>query len=445
MTVAEASPFAPPGLSRLERARTSLSYYGWVVVVVAAAAMAATLPGRTHGLGLITKPMLEELAISKTAFAQINLWATLIGALFCLPCGWLIDKYGARLVSGAVVLPLGLTVVAMSLVQPGEFWLLSTLVLFTRGLGQSMLSVVSITLVGKWFQRRLSMAMGIYSLLMTVAMAVGTGLLSRAIARDGWRNAWAGQGWILVALAFGFWLFARSAPVDRRREFSGADHCDEASPTRAKLVRSLTLTHALQTRCFWVFSGCISFFGMMSAGLSLFNQFVFEERGLPVAVYYRALIIGMFAGLVANLGTGLLARYVALPKLLAVAMLLLTGVWAWFPFIDQAAEAYVFAVLQGLAGGMITVVFFAVWGLAYGPVHLGRIQSAAQALTVVASAVGPLLVEWSHDSAGSYRPIFFVAAGVAALGAVLALLTQLPQAAAPHASALRLPSSDTSA
>ena len=32
-------------------------YYGWIHVVMAAWAMVATLPGRTHGLGLITKPL----------------------------------------------------------------------------------------------------------------------------------------------------------------------------------------------------------------------------------------------------------------------------------------------------------------------------------------------------------------------------------------------------
>ena len=35
-------------------------YYGWTVVALAAVAMAATLPGRTHGLGLITKRLLDD-------------------------------------------------------------------------------------------------------------------------------------------------------------------------------------------------------------------------------------------------------------------------------------------------------------------------------------------------------------------------------------------------
>ncbi len=45
---------------------------------------------RTHGLGLITKPLIEDLQISETTYAQINLWTSLIGALFCFPMGLLI-------------------------------------------------------------------------------------------------------------------------------------------------------------------------------------------------------------------------------------------------------------------------------------------------------------------------------------------------------------------
>jgi cyanate permease len=56
------------------------------------------------------------------------------------------------------------------------------------------------------------------------------------------------------------------------------------------------------------------------------------------------------------------------------------------------------------------VVFFAFWGRAYGQAHLGRIQGAAQALTVLASALGPLLLAWSVDVTGSYATAFYALA-----------------------------------
>ena len=73
-------------------------YYGWTNVALAALAMLGTLPGRTQGLGLITEPLLADLRIDRVSYAAINLWATLIGSLFCLPCGRLVDRLGSRAV-----------------------------------------------------------------------------------------------------------------------------------------------------------------------------------------------------------------------------------------------------------------------------------------------------------------------------------------------------------
>ena len=55
---------------------------------------------------------------------------------------------------------------------------------------------------------------------------------------------------------------------------------------------------------------------------------------------------------------------------------------------------------MGIAGGFVMVVFFSFWGRAYGRAHLGRIQGAAQAMTVVASAVGPLFLALCVDATG---------------------------------------------
>ena len=85
-------------------------YYGWVNLGMAALAMTATLPGRTHGLGLVTEPLLADLDLKRVPYAALNFWATLIGAAFCLPVGWAIDRLGVRLVLSVVLLALGATV-----------------------------------------------------------------------------------------------------------------------------------------------------------------------------------------------------------------------------------------------------------------------------------------------------------------------------------------------
>lgn len=114
-----------------------LTAHSWLALMIAAMAMVATLPGRTHGLGLITEPLLHDLKIDRVDYGLMNLWATLIGATFCLPCGWLMDRLGSRLLLLSVCSFLGIVVLTMSWLPPNAPWVLFTLILLTRGLGQS--------------------------------------------------------------------------------------------------------------------------------------------------------------------------------------------------------------------------------------------------------------------------------------------------------------------
>src|SRR3569623_42514 len=106
------------------------SMYPWLMVVLGAVAMVGTLPGRTHGLGMVTERLLadgrfwgedltpankaaaaspdkaqptpeevqaeevrqQKIAARRVVFGEINLWATLVGAVFCIGCGRLIDR-----------------------------------------------------------------------------------------------------------------------------------------------------------------------------------------------------------------------------------------------------------------------------------------------------------------------------------------------------------------
>jgi hypothetical protein len=81
----------------------------------------------------------------------------------------------------------------------------------------------------------------------------------------------------------------------------------------------------------------------------------------------------------------------------------------------------------------VMVVFFSFWGRAYGPTHLGSIQGAAQAVTVLASALGPLVLAWSARGTGSYATAFYGLAAVLALLMAAALLVRVPAGAEKRA------------
>lgn len=426
--------------------RPGLSLSTAAAVGVAAAAMVATLPGRTHGLGLITKPLLGDLGLAQVPYAALNFWATLIGAAFCIPVGWAIDRLGVRAVLAVVSLALGAVVLAMTGVAPGgrtvelltpELFFrgglewsavpldLFVLVLLTRGLGQSALSVVSLALVGKVAGKKPGVAIGVYSFLVALGFMgafAGVKAAFEHLHAD-WRQLWAGLGWALVVFGVLALLVVREPKV------AEGEPAVEAEPGSRE--RSYTLAGALLSPGFWVFALATSFYGMVAAGMSLFNQSLLEERGFNRSVFLTITTVTPLVGLAANLAAGWLATAVRLGILLAAALLIQAAALAYFPYVSTLFEVYAYALAMGVAGGVLTVVFFTVWRQAFGPVHLGQIQGAAQLLTVLASAAGPLVLAGGHRSYGSYAPVVQNLAVAAAAFALAAWFVPLPNAARP--------------
>jgi MFS family permease len=400
-------------------------YYGWVVLVVAALAMVGTLPGRTQGLGLVTEPLLRDLGISRVVFAQINLVATLIGALFCAGVGRFIDRQGSRIVLTTTSLVLGLVVLAMSAATSVIGMLV--FVTLTRGLGQSALSVVSLAMVGKWFRRRLTRAMAVYAVVMSMGFMAAFPLVGAFVLANGWRAAWGAVGLcLIVGLAPLAWLLDRSSPEAIGLQVDGAPAAAEPS---AEPGAHATLRDTLRSPAFWVFALASSVYGLVASGIGLFNESILAERGFAPEVYHRALAVTAMTALVGNFAAGAFADRGSLRRVLVAALLMLTAALAGLARVSTVAHVMAQAVAMGVAGGFIMVVFFSFWGRAYGRTHLGRIQGAAQAMTVVASAVGPMFLALWVDATGSYAAAFYALAVVVSVLAVAAVIVPIPAGA----------------
>ena len=398
-------------------------YYGWIMLLLAAAAMVGTLPGRTQGLGLVTEPLIADLQIGRVDYAQLNLWATLIGSVFAIGIGRFIDRLGTRVVLTAVALVLGVVVGLMSAAQ--SFWALALAVTFTRGLGQSALSVISLAMVGHWFVRRIDTAMALYSVVMSIGFMAAFPIVGSIVQSSGWRTAWLAVG---LALIFGLaplaWLLACRGPESMGLLPDGGDK--PLGLSSADLPGS-TWQAAIATPAFWIFAIGAALYGLVASGIGLFNESILAERGFDANVYYQTLVVTAMTALAGNFGGGWLAGRIPLPRLLAVSLFVLAAGVAALPHVATIAQVMLWAVAMGLGGGLVMVLFFSVWPRVYGRRELGRIQGAAQALTVVASAVGPLLLAWCVEWTGSYGAMFNVLGAVIGATAVTALVTPLPK------------------
>jgi MFS family permease len=402
--------------------------YGWMVLIVAAAAMVGSLPGRTQGLGLVTEPLLADLGIDRVSYAALNFWATIIGSAGALGVGYAIDRIGSRVVLTGVLLALGAIVCFMSLAD--SYAELAVWITLTRGLGQSALSVASLAIVGQWFVRRIDRAMALYSVLISVGFMAAFPLVGASVQAWGWRAAWMGIGLaILLALAPLAVLVVRRSPESIGLLPDG----DDTIPTRETRVDEMPLdgytwTAALAMPSFWVFAIGTALYGLVASGIGLFNESILAERGFGPDVYYQTLAVTAMTALAGNFLGGWLSSRVALGRLMAASLFILAAGVTALPLVRTLTQVMFWATTMGLGGGLVMVLFFSVWGRVFGRRHLGRIQGAAQALTVLASAIGPLLLAWCLAWTGSYTAMFQMLSAVIALAAVAALLVSVPYA-----------------
>lgn len=387
------------------------------MLLLAAAAMVGTLPGRTQGLGLVTEPLLQDLQISRVEYAQLNLYATVIGSLFAIGIGRFIDQLGTRVVLTTVTTGLGMVVCAMSGVQ--SFWPLAITVTLTRGLGQSALSVISLTMIGQWFAwNAVDRAMAIYSIVMSIGFMIAFPVVGSLVQSWGWRSAWLAIGVALLAiLAPASALFARRSPDQPHQP---------DRPHQPYQPNSSTWQQAVRTPAFWIFSVGAAMYGLVASGIGLFNESILLERGFGPDVFYQTLVVTALTALIGNFGGGWLATRMSLTNLLAISMFVLALGLAALPHVSTIVHVMLWATAMGLGGGLVMVLFFSVWPRVYGRAHLGRIQGAAQAMTVLASAVGPLLLAWCVEWTGSYAAMFNLLAALIGALAFAAMITPLP-------------------
>lgn len=404
-----------PGIPRAAPA----SKIAWTQVVVASVLMVATLPGRTHGLGLITEPLLADLKLQRVGYANLNLWATVLGAAFCFPAGAILDRAGVRWTSAALCVALAAVVWRIGHFT-GSVAALFALLLATRALGQSALSVASITAVGKATTERTGIAMGAFAVLLSLGFAIAFGLIGYSVREHGWRAAW-------KQVAVGVAVVAPVALLLLRDRQPKAKEGGDISE------KGFSLSAALKTPAFWVFASAASLFNLVSSGLGFFNEAVLAEHGFDQKTFHTFLIATTLLSLVGQILSGWLSGRWTLRRLTIFSLVFYAIGLTALPFLRTALHLWCAALLIGVAGGMIIVIFFTVWPVAFGRAHLGRIQGAAQVCTVISSALGPILLAKSFEATRSYTPAIALLSALVIVNAFAVWRVALPQISTPSA------------
>ena len=237
-------------------------------------------------------------------------------------------------------------------------------------------------MVGHWFVRRIDMAMAIYSVALSVGFMIAFPVVGSLVQSHGWRAAWFAIGAAILAVLVPLALLL----VRRSPESIGLT----ADCTRPRIPRTssgpierrthpepeleppgYTLGRGAATPAFWVFAIGSALYGLVASGIGLFNESILAERGFGPDIYYQTLVVTAMTGLAGNFVGGWLARTVPLDRLMAISLSLLALGLLALPHIATITMAMAWAVLMGLGGGLVMVLFFSVWPRVYGRRQLG--------------------------------------------------------------------------
>jgi MFS family permease len=426
-------------------------YPGWTMLGLAGAMQYLSAPGQSYSVGAFIDPMRKGLAISTTDFSLAYAVATVLSALLLPYVGRSVDKFGARKTLPIIAAGLGCGCLYMSTISS----LTGLYVAFgiVRSLGQGALSLISVWLVGEWFEKKRGMATAIAGLGGGLSVMTIPILNNWLITHYGWNTAW-------VVLALAVWgvliipgiLLVRDRPEDIGLKPDGFEipvepaECETGFDPTARLAvdgkpddplitptgDSWTVAEVLRDKTFWKLLAVPSTAGFVGTGLVIHQVALMGAHGLE---RFEAILLmtaqAGFATLMA-FPVGWLTDRVESRFILFFAMLCLAGASLLVMTLPFLWLAIVYAMLLGLHGSILRSTGTVVWINFYGRAHQGAVRGVAWSAMILASALGPLPLAVSIDYFGSYRPalLLFIAMPLCAACAVWS--ARSPKRASPN-------------
>ena len=417
-------------------------FYGWVILATAASTQVVRNATSSLTIAVFIFPLSEELGWSRTLIAGAASFGGLAATGVSPVVGWLVDRYGARLVLVSSVLILGLSSISLAWATiPVTFYL-------AYGVGRvifaSPISIGSSVVVSRWFVRMRGRASGILFGSHSIGLVAFPLIASVIIGASGWRQAWIVLGilvWGIALLPTALLIVQQPEDVGQRPDGDSPAETREGSaaggvafgPASAPPAEEpvWTLREAMRTPALWMFATATGMVFLVQAGVNTHLAAYLRDQGLNAA--FAGFGISLNA---AFLGLGSIAwgwateRFPARYVLAAVAVTV--GVSsALFVIADSRIEILVYAVLFGFGvGGLLSVppVGYADY---YGRRSLGVIRGVTEPLTSFGQAIGAVLAGLVFDFTDSYQLAFAAFAVMGGLATVLVLFARPPRRPAP--------------
>jgi MFS family permease len=399
-------------------------FYGWVIVAVAFVCFAVSY-ATWHSFAIFYVAILDEFGWTRAATAAAFSAFTIVYGLSSPLSGWLVDRFGPRVVFplSALLLGIGL-LLTPRLTSIWEFYLLFGVI---AALGLSGLGTVpTYALLNNWFARKRGTASGIALAGIGVGTLLLVPVLQAVINAYGWRTAYMVlAASIIVVIPVLSIVFYRYRPQDMGllpdgEEGENSKHTQTSKPrfqaesliVDAEWVgRNWTLLSAMRTGRFWMlFSGRLLELTVLQVFLT--HQAVFfVDQGFDTLVAASVVAIVGIVGSVAKIVWGMLSDRIgreATYTLACVAGTVGVAIILTVNFQSPLWVLYAYALIFGFFYGAVAVMLPVISADIFHGKRFGSILGGLYIGGGSGSALGAFIGGYVFDMTGAYTWAFIL-------------------------------------
>lgn len=374
------------------------------------------------GVSVFTDHLIDVLGLTRVRISTAYMAGTLLSALLMTRAGRLYDRLGARTMAAGAVTFLALCLLYFTRIDAASL-LLSGLLGGTpasaavsgfafivlgffgiRFFGQGILSLVSRTMVMRWFEERRGRVAAYMGIASSAGFSYAPRVLQSVIDGRGWRGAWGFLAFLLLAVALPMVLiFFRDTPERCGLEMEqGLRHLKIHKERHNRHGSDATLREARHDLRYWAYAIMLAWWTLYGTAFTFHVVDIFAIRGIGAAEAVAIFLPITLVSVAFNFLGSWASDAMDLPPLyfLSIVGYIISGFAILFP--GAGWSRIVLIIGFGISGGMWSVLTNVAWPRLYGREHLGEISGSVMSLLVAGSAVGPWLFSYLRNAETGY-------------------------------------------
>jgi MFS family permease len=362
-------------------------------------------------LGVFFKPISTEFGWTRAEVSIAASIASVCSGLTSILVGRLADKFSPRLLT--IICGLVGAFACIELSRIGSLWQLYLGYGILGGI--SMANVIPICpLITRRYTRQSGLLLGIALCGGGLGAIVAAPVSTQLIAVFDWRTAYLAVGIAVLFLVIvsGFCL---------KDPLPGRPESNSASKTFS-IGRSITFSSAIRYGVFWILAIIILCSTFAQAVVSI--HLIPHITDLSITPMIAAAVLSVFNGCSAlgNFLAGRISSSLGNRSSLVLGLILMFASVLILLIADTTWLFFVFAVLFGMAFGMVTTLRFTLVAEIFGLGAQGVITGAYMFICNLGGAVSPFIAGYLFDISGGYQAGFYIVIGMCLIGLLLSIV-----------------------